>query len=375
MRVLQLCLFASCWSWVSCFSNLQPKTTRATTQFYSGKTNDETAVDSLHGQSTLSRRHVFQSAVTTSLTVLGNPFFLDSKANAAAPITVLDTESFSARAQRLLRPKPPKALRPKLNRDFAVLLMRSSYNALDELDCVGMDQFQRDFFLIRQAEYQPYCTELGPGIVQQGELTDPYYFDFISFAQYATINREIFQDPYVVFNEQKPVEVPEDEPQQFTTVVVRRDPAMTNDKLAPTHSQLVASTILNKLDETFGETDARIPRFAPRPDSESVLASVTQLVKLFLINGYAWEGSAFISKGGGGGDATGTQFSISLSAPVNIWSGQALQLRNKATAGGGVGNSFLLTTAKELVSRMGYDIASASVSYEGTKEISTFSLK
>ena len=42
------------------------------------------------------------------------------------------------------------------------------------------DQFQRDFFLIRQAEYEQYVKDLGPGIVQQGYLTDPYYFDFIS---------------------------------------------------------------------------------------------------------------------------------------------------------------------------------------------------
>lgn len=126
------------------------------------------------------------------------------------------------------------------------------------------DQFQRDFFLIRQAEYEYYVNELGPGIVQQGDLTDPYYFDFISFAQYAAINREILQDPAVVFNERKPIEGPEGEPQQFTTVVVKRDPGITNDKLAPTHSQLVASSILTKFDETFGETDARIPKVAPQ---------------------------------------------------------------------------------------------------------------
>ena len=59
-------------------------------------------------------------------------------AHAAAPITTLEADSFLAKSQRLIRPKPPKALRPKLDQDFAVLLMRSSYNALDELDCVAM---------------------------------------------------------------------------------------------------------------------------------------------------------------------------------------------------------------------------------------------
>ncbi|CAB9511485.1 expressed unknown protein [Seminavis robusta] len=326
---------------------------------------------SRHGLQPFSRRAIFQRVGILSF-VLGNPLL----ANAAAPVTIEEADSFGAKAQRLLRPKPPKALRPKLNKDFAVLLMRSSYMALDQLDCVAMDQFQRDFFLIRQAEYQFYVNELGPGIVQQGDLTDPYYFDFISFAQYATISREILQNPAVVFNEQKPIEVPEDEPQRFETVVIKRDPALTNDKLASTHSQLVALAILNKLDETFGTTDARIPKVDPqsRPSADAVLASVSQLVKLFLINGYAWDGKASISKNSAAvdGDASGTQISINLTAPANIWSGQALQLRNKL--GGGVSNSFILTCANELVRRMGYEIAATSVSYTGTNEICTFTL-
>jgi hypothetical protein len=69
-------------------------------------------------------------------------------AYAAAPITVAETGNLGAITQRALRSKPPKVLRKKLNVDFAVLLMQSSYNALDQLDCVAMDQFQRDFFLL-----------------------------------------------------------------------------------------------------------------------------------------------------------------------------------------------------------------------------------
>lgn len=71
-------------------------------------------------------------------------------ANAAGPVSPRETEGLPARLARALRPRPVKSLRSRLNLDFAVLLMRSSYNALDELDCVAMDQFQRDFFLIRQ---------------------------------------------------------------------------------------------------------------------------------------------------------------------------------------------------------------------------------
>jgi hypothetical protein len=99
--------------------------------------------------------------------------------------------------------------------------------------------------------------------VQQGYLTDPYYFDFISFAQYATINREITQDPPFVFEEQQPVEVGENEAQKFVATVVRRNPALTNDKLASEHNKLVGSAILDRLEETFGDTPARLPRLEP----------------------------------------------------------------------------------------------------------------
>jgi hypothetical protein len=286
----------------------------------------------MHSLISCSRRHLFHETTTAALSVafLGNP----SAANAAAPITVEEAENFGAKAQRLLRPKPPKALRPKLNKDFAVLLMRSSYNALDKLDCVAMvrilkicallsvrkphflahslnpflvfsnenlcvnpiccpkDQFQRDFFIIRQAEYEPYVKDLGPGIVQQGDLTDPFYFDFISFAQYAAINREISQDPPAVFTEKQPVDVGENEPQQFTSVVIRRDPSLTNDKLAPTHSRLVASAVLDKIEEIFGETDARLPKVAlnSRPDPGSTRPLKTCLDLLF---SYAFKNLTF----------------------------------------------------------------------------------
>lgn len=73
-------------------------------------------------------------------------------AEAAAPIEKKEAEAPVARAEIYFRKKPPKALRPQMNQKFAVLLMRSSYSVLDELDCVAMDQFQRDFFIIRQCE-------------------------------------------------------------------------------------------------------------------------------------------------------------------------------------------------------------------------------
>lgn len=169
-------------------------------------------------------------------------------ASAAEPVQTKDTDGIKALLQRKMRPKPPKVLRPKISQDFAILLMRSSYNALDEMDCISMNQFQRDFFLIRASEYETYTRNVGDGMVQQGDLTDPYYFDFISFAQYKTINREIINDPLFVFEEQQIP--PEGSSQErtdakgnarFVPVVVKRDPTLTNDMLIPVSNYMIYS--------------------------------------------------------------------------------------------------------------------------------------
>jgi hypothetical protein len=215
-----------------------------------------------------------------------------------------------------------------MNLDFAVLLMRSSYNAVDAIDVVPMNQFQKDFFLIRQAEYQYYANALGPGAMQQGDLADPNYFDFISFAQYETICREV-NDPALIFEEQQPVEVGEGQPQQFNTVVVKRDSTLTTKQLAQKHTEIVGSVILDKLNEKFGATSSAIPKIDAnsRPDSATLLASIKQMVNLFIVSGFAFGGSASISKPGKGEiDAAETEFTIVATSPATLWSGQALKV-------------------------------------------------
>mmetsp|Transcript_32661 Transcript_32661/g.68101 ORF Transcript_32661/g.68101 Transcript_32661/m.68101 type:complete len:342 (+) Transcript_32661:39-1064(+) len=260
--------------------------------------------------------------------ILAGSMLLSEPVLAAEPISLGEAQNVGAQTKRLLRAKPPKILRPRLDRDFAVLLMRSSYNSLDELDCVAMDQFQRDFFIIRQAEYEPYVNLLGPGMVSQGDLTDPYYFDFISFAQYTTISREITQDPPFVFVEKQPVEVPEGEPQQFKDTVIRRDPSISNDKLASEHGKLVGTRILDRLNEVFDNTASAIPKYNRDSDEAApfqLLAAMQQLAKLFALNGYALDGSASMENSG-----KQLQLSLTLTSPATIWSGQALSKERSA---------------------------------------------
>ncbi len=311
-------------------------------------------------------RRVVLSSISTTASII--PLFNPSKSNAAMPLTADEADNFNAKLARKLRKAPPKILRPTLNLDFAVLLMRSSYNAVDELDFVAMDQFQKDFFLIRQAEYLSYVNELGPGMVKQGDLTDPFYFDFISFAQYATINRDV-SDPSVVFEEQQPVLIADEEGdrQEFVSKIIRRDPSIDNSMLPKMHDELVGTKILDKFNEQFGRTTSAIPilETGRRQSSTTLLAALQQLVNLFLISGFAFDGKVLLKKE----SSKGIEFEITLTAPATLWSGQALAAKRSYPV-----NDFVLKTAKVLLTRAGYVVSSSSVSFNNSQEISTLTI-
>lgn len=234
------------------------------------------------------------------------------------------------------------------------------------------DQFQRDFFFIRSAEYQTYVNQLGPGVVTQGDLTDAYYFDFISFAQYATISRDTSGDPPLVFEEQQPAEDQENadsSAQRFVSKVIRRKPEYSDNSLLPVkHGEIVGSLILQKLEDTFGNTTSSIPPL-PTYDtlkndndqfSKRLSVSLKQLVNLFIINGFAWDGSVIVEKN----KANQIVIAMTLSSPATYWSGQALKLRKAKPV-----NDFLMKTAKVLLNNSGYKILSSSTEYTNNQEI------
>ena len=161
-------------------------------------------------------------------------------------------------------------------------------------------------------------------------MADPNYFDFISFAQYSTISREI-ADPQAVFEEQQPVEVGENELQKFNTVVVKRDTTIPNSQLPQRHTEIVGNAIYDKLNDKFGDTASAIPKIPTREigdkiDESAVLAAIKQMVNLFLVQGFAWDGNATMQTSEGGGGAT--QFTITFTSPATLWSGQSLQAKN-----------------------------------------------
>ena len=113
-------------------------------------------------QNNVSRRRLMISTISSISIAAG----LSQSALAAPPLTAEEADNFQARLERGLRLKPQRVLRQRMNLDFAVLLMRSSYNAVDDINIVAMEQFQKDFFLIRQAEYKYYSDYLGAGAMQ-----------------------------------------------------------------------------------------------------------------------------------------------------------------------------------------------------------------
>jgi hypothetical protein len=312
------------------------------------------------------RRDVLHTAL------FGSSLLLPTSARAVAPITQIETETGLMKAMRLLRPKPQQLLRPPMARDFAVLLLRSSYATTDYLDMIAMNQFQRDFFLIRSAEYEPYLQQLG-GYVKQGDVTDANYFDFISFAQYLTINRAL-SDPGVIFEEMQPIpdddEKEEDAPQRFQSVVVRR--SLRNDQLVPTFNAKLGGAIVQYLQQTYQGTPSALPPLSShRPEIDAVRSALSQLVKLFLLNGFAWDGrvEVILPKATSTEDVAGTTFLLTLVSPASLWGNQCLHRQRSPLC-----NDYLLKAAQQLIQHLGYDYA-ASVQFKDNCEISSLTLR
>mmetsp|Transcript_28167 Transcript_28167/g.36423 ORF Transcript_28167/g.36423 Transcript_28167/m.36423 type:complete len:325 (-) Transcript_28167:298-1272(-) len=205
------------------------------------------------------------------------------------------------------RPEPIKIPRSRIVKDFAVLLMRSSYAVADDLDFVPMDQFQKLFFLYRQSEYEEYVKQ-NPGVLQ-GDLADPKYFDFISFAQYHTIS-EAMKNGQQVFIEKCGAEGEEQ--------TVRRDPQFANNALLPVeHSSRVGDRILAFLNEQYPTVNIET-NF--RPSLDGIVTSIAQIMGLFKLNFFMLDYSVT--------PKSGKQIEVKLTLPATLWSQQVLKSQN-----------------------------------------------
>ena len=132
-----------------------------------------------------------------------------------------------------------------------------------------------------------------------------------------------------MFEEKQPVEVGEDEPQKFVNRVIRRDPTITNELLPVEHSRRVGQQILERFDILFGGSKSGLPEYTNtgrRPTASELRAALEQLVKLFLLNGFAWDGNAALVSESSDGKL---QVCLTLTSPATIWGGQSLQNERK----------------------------------------------
>ena len=105
--------------------------------------------------------------------------------------------------------------------------------------------------------------------------------------------------------------------------------------------------------------------------SATLLAALRQMVSLFLVNGFAFDGAvSTVSETAGSVSASGTRYRITLNAPATIWGGRALQQQRAV-----LNNDFVLKTAEEISRRAGFEVVSPSISYDGIREEILFTVQ
>jgi len=244
------------------------------------------------------------------------------------------------------RPPPVRLPRTELYKPFAVLLMRSCYDAADALNFVSMEKFQKEFFLLRQNEWEKYLEE---NDCKQGDLSDPMYFDFISAAQFATVT-QLMGEGKLIFEERTGAE--------GTVSVVSRDASLQNDEVLPAAffriagDKMFAGLMANFTGENF-YTQPPQPTAAGAPDSD-VVAGLSLLYKKMVELGYALEVKvnvdtavptqqylqeagilkSFANNYGASGAvvetkaaSSGTRVSFTLKAPATLWGRQWLGMQ------------------------------------------------
>eukprot|EP00899_Mesostigma_viride_P021865 jgi/Mesvir1/29680/Mv13037-RA.1 len=181
--------------------------------------------------------------------------------------------------QYFFPPQPVGFPRRQLGLKFAVLLMRSGYEAAEGMHFIAMTDFQIRFWKLRASEYESYLVQYSPIKVNQGKLDDPLYFDFISFAQYATLSQEMAAA--------KPVVQERDMEGNMTTIT--RPPELADNKLLPgAHFVRTGDRILDRLMNGFEGVAFGGPTVCGQPGSfECVITGVKRLMEIFAEQGYA----------------------------------------------------------------------------------------
>jgi len=221
-------------------------------------------------------------------------------------------------------------VRARVDLPFAVMLMRSGYNCVDALDFVAMDAFQRDFFLFRQDAWLPYCAQYRPLAVQQGDLQDPLYLDFISFAQAGAII-DAAADEARVFDEMQPNKA--DGGETFDRVVVRRDDSLpqTSEDIFRELPVAIGDSVYRQLRQVTADATGLpgdLPAGCPAPlaagaPTADILAGVSAVLGVFEAASYLARSSVEQTARGVPGAVS---FRAACTAPANLWGARVLAL-------------------------------------------------
>lgn len=207
-------------------------------------------------------------------------------------------------------PAPVVLARPTLDQEFAVLLMRAGYNVVDDLNFVAMDEFQARFFDIRSREWEKFIqTNLG---MRQGIITDPRYFDFISYAQMLTI-QSFIREPRTLFEEKFG-----DEDGNWGKRIVRRDLDLleTPQDILYAWRRGVGDRIYKKMLNT-----ARCPQPIESADAEALTRGISDIYSSLRTAGFCLQ--IKISQEGSSID----RVRVEIIAPCILWGSQALKRR------------------------------------------------
>merc|ERR1712146_476305 len=166
-----------------------------------------------------------------------------------------------------------------------------------------------------------------------GDLSDPQYFDFISFVQYAVINdqinlnRKVFEEAQGVFGDEG----------DFENKLIVRDPKMGDkDTIIKAHGERVGDMILEHLVEEKGLA----LRIKERPDIDVLCENFKKILDILVENGfcasYTIDTAVKTSKPDPMKTLSQQPFdirgdrciSVTFERPINLWSQQALVSQN-----------------------------------------------
>ena len=240
-------------------------------------------------------------------------------AERASALNAADAAKLRDALDRATQAPAVRVPRPGVRLPFAVLLMRSGYEALEELNVYDMRQFQIDFWRLR-ADAQPnYASLISPATFQQGVLTDPLYFDFVNYSQWATTKGIIARS--AAFNEQLNAQSADGPLRGALTPVRYRDE--------------VADTLYGKLRSGFMLTpESEVTTFgAPEPCADSDVAcavdGVRKLLDVMAQNGYATRIEVVTS------DDNPAEFRVVTTGACTLWGANQLRRSNPLVLPGG----------------------------------------